>query len=172
MLSWGISELLTRLPQRRVVLPVAASVVIAVFAVGARLQAQHWKDDVTLWRYTLRVTKDNDLAHSNLGIAFWEQQKVSDAIAEFSAALRIRPTVASTHSNLGVAFAAEGNMAAAIREFQEAIRIKPGDASYHYNLGIMFQRQGNVTDAKSHFKEALNINPGYTDARRMLDGLR
>jgi tetratricopeptide (TPR) repeat protein len=49
-------------------------------------QLGYWHDDETLWRYTLRVTEDNYMAHDNLAFALAHAGRSDEAIAHFRAA--------------------------------------------------------------------------------------
>jgi len=50
---------------------------------------------------------------------------LSEALAEFTAEARIKPTDASVHNNLGQLLASQGRLDEAITQFSEALRIKP-----------------------------------------------
>ena len=54
-----------------------------------------------------------------------DQGKVAEAIAEYAAALRIKPDYAKAHNNSGIALAGQGKVAEAIAEYAAALRIKP-----------------------------------------------
>jgi tetratricopeptide (TPR) repeat protein len=66
----------------------AASAVIVALICGALTYRQlgYWRDDETLWRYTLSVTKHNYMAHDNLALALAKQGRSEEALTEFHAA--------------------------------------------------------------------------------------
>jgi protein O-mannosyl-transferase len=84
-----ISEARTELARphiSRTAIGVAALCV--TFALGCLTYRQlgYWRDDETLWRYTLSVTERNYMAHDNLALALAKQGRSDEAVAEFRAA--------------------------------------------------------------------------------------
>ena len=64
-------------------------------------QLRFWRDSETLFRHALAVTRDNDIAHANLGVALEQQGKLDEALAEYRAAAKLAPGRYQTHNNLG-----------------------------------------------------------------------
>jgi tetratricopeptide (TPR) repeat protein len=66
----------------------AVAAVAAVFILGCLTYRQlgYWRDDETLWRYTLSVTERNYMAHNNLALALAKQGRSEEAVVEFRAA--------------------------------------------------------------------------------------
>jgi hypothetical protein len=75
---------------RRQAAAVACALCVGVLGVLAWRQTHVWKDSETLWRYTLEVTRDNYVAHANLGRTLQESDPL-EAQAHFGAALAINP---------------------------------------------------------------------------------
>ena len=113
----------------------------AVAAIGAILLGG-------LWFGNRRGQQPADAeAHYNLGVALKAQGKLEEAIAEFRAAIRLKPDYAEAHSNLGIALRAQGKLEEAIAEYRAAIRLKPDNAEAHDNLGIALEDQGKLEEA-------------------------
>jgi hypothetical protein len=64
----------------------AAAVVICSLGFLTYHQLSYWRDDETLWRYTLSVTERNYMAHDNLALALAKQGRSDEAVVEFRAA--------------------------------------------------------------------------------------
>ena len=62
-----------------------ATAVLVVFVLGCLTSRQlgYWRDDETLWRYTLSVTNRNYMAHDNLALALAKQGRPEEALSEF-----------------------------------------------------------------------------------------
>jgi len=62
--------------------------IAVVFILGCLTYRQlgFWRDDETLWRYTLSVTERNYMAHNNLAFALAKQGRSDEAVLEFRAA--------------------------------------------------------------------------------------
>lgn len=155
---------LRRMPLREVALPVAAALVILLCAIRAAGQVRYWQDSSTLWTHALAVTTDNYRAHNNLGNALADQGKVSEAIAQYSEALRILPNFVDAHSNLGIVLADQGRLDEAIAHYREALRGYPGFAEAHLNLGAALASERKIGEAITEYSQALRIRPDYADA--------
>ena len=101
--------------------------------------------------------------HSYLGLAYYRQGKLDEAVTEYKKALTINPDDAKTHSNLGVAYGEQGKYDLEIASFQKVIAINPDDAEAHYNLGIVYDMQGKSEKAIESFQKAISINPKYLE---------
>jgi tetratricopeptide (TPR) repeat protein len=66
----------------------AGAAVLVVFSLGCLTYRQlgYWRDDETLWRYTLSVTERNYMAHDNLARALAKQGRSEEAVFQFRAA--------------------------------------------------------------------------------------
>ena len=67
--------------------------------------------------------------------------RLPDAIAEYEAALRIRPDSAAAHNNLGYALSQlPGRLPDAVAEYRAALRIDPSSAEARHNLEDALRR--------------------------------
>ena len=169
--AWAIPDLSRDWSLARI--PVGAAILaLAVAAILASIQVRYWRNGFALWEHTLEVTNENYIAQTNLGIAYSEAGKDSDAVAHYTEALRIKPNFAEAHNDLGVALANQGRIKEGVQEFLEALRIKPDQLDSHYNAGVLLRQMGNTTEALDHFAAALALDPNHQDARREYDNLR
>jgi protein O-mannosyl-transferase len=146
---------------------------ILCLACTARTYARNsdWLDERSLWTSAAHVCPGSARVHNNLGHALEQVPgRISDAIAELQAALRIDPDYAEAHSNLGSALAqVPGRMPDAIAEFQAALRIDPDYAEAHYNLGnALSQMPGRLPDAIAQYETVLRLDPGDAAAHSNL----
>jgi tetratricopeptide (TPR) repeat protein len=118
-----------------------------------------WCDTIRLWTDCVIKSPKKARPHYNLGTSLSQKGQTSEAIHQYSEALRLNPNYAEAHSNLGVDLLSQGLTEEAIRHYREALRIKPDFAKAHYNLGIALVNQSKYDEAIIHFKEALRINP-------------
>lgn len=157
--SWGASELMAAWRYGRTVLVASAGVLFLTLMVLTRFQLNHWRNNITLYEYTLQVMPDNYLAHNNMGTALSAQQKPNEAIAHFSQALAIRPKYGAAHKNLGVELANQGRFEMAITHYIQALQAVPNFSDAHNSLGSALTRQGRVEEAITHYFKALELNP-------------
>jgi serine/threonine-protein kinase len=82
------------------------------------------------------------LAHSNLGVVWWEKRKPDKAIAHFRKALVLDPRLPRAQYSLGLALHVRGEQDEAIACFERAIRIDADFAEAHCNLGGALRAKG------------------------------
>ena len=151
----------------RAVVGLAAIVLIAC-AVLTRIQIGYWQSDEKLFRHALSVTRDNWLAHNNLGVALRAAGQPEVEITEYRQALQLRPDYADAHYNLGVALWEAGYTTEAVAHWEQALRITPGYADAHCNLGVVLAGQERYEEAAGHYEQALEIEPDFTKAHENL----
>jgi protein O-mannosyl-transferase len=171
MLVWGISDLASwRLPQawRGGGLAIGATVALAGCAALTVRQVQFWTDTETLFKRAVRVTRNNYLAHNNLGFYYSSKGRKAEAMDEYRLSLKINPAYEDALNNLGYALAGERNFAEAIPLYEAALRIRPKHAEVHNNLGNALSEMGRIDEAIEHYLIALQQNPEHADAHNNL----
>lgn len=131
-------------------------------------QIGFWKNSETLFRRALAVTRNNELAHNNLGYAYARQGRWQEAIAEYRAALAIRPQYPDALNNLGHALTELGRPAEALPHLENAVRLRPRDPAILNNLGNALADLGRLDEAERAYRRALEIAPDHADAHNNL----
>jgi protein O-mannosyl-transferase len=141
----------------------AAILLLSVCAVLARKQLASWQDSGSLFQHALTVTRDNALAHNNLGSFQFEHGNLVEAELHFAEAVRIIPGYDEALVNLGMVREKQGRLVEAIDCYQRALRIR-ASALGHYNFGTLLLRQSDLQAAESHFRAALALDPEFAQA--------
>jgi len=81
-------------------LAVAGVLVVACLALATRAQLAHWRDSVALFERAVAVTRENAIAHAQLGAAYQAQGRLAETIRHFREAVRIRPGYTTAANNL------------------------------------------------------------------------
>jgi Flp pilus assembly protein TadD len=165
---WGAYELTRRWLYHVIGLSVAGSAAIVLCMMLTRQQLGHWKNSEALFRHALAVTKNNWVAHNNLGMALDERGQTDEAISQYQEVIRLSPDHALVHYNLGSALGRKGQIDEAISQLQEALRLKLDYAEADNNLGIALAAKGQIDQAISRFQEAIRLKPDYADAQNNL----
>ena len=97
----------------------------------------------------------------NRGVELRRQGKLDEAIAEYRAAIKLRPSFAEAHNNLGEALHLQGKYEEAIAAFRDTIRVKADHANAHYNLAISLVAQERLDEALGEFREAIRKKPDH-----------
>ncbi|MGD0253772.1 MAG: tetratricopeptide repeat protein, partial [Verrucomicrobiota bacterium] len=81
--AFGLRDLADRFRFLKIPVAVAASLMLAGCLMLTENQLRCWRDSQTLFAHAVAVTKDNDIAHINLGVALEQQGKLDEALAEY-----------------------------------------------------------------------------------------
>ena len=159
IIAWGLADLAKGSRRRRSLLIASVTLLLMILALCSRQQVKLWQNSISLFEHTLKVTKNNYVAHYTLGNALALQGNLAGAIAHYEEALRIEPNHGEVHNNLGNVLALRGNLVGAIGHYKESLRINPNQGDTHRNLGVALDRQGKHEEALRNYEEALRINP-------------
>lgn len=147
---------------------IAGGAVVLICAWLSWRQAGWWADSEKLFRHTLAVTRNNELAENNLGAALSAKGHLADAIVHLRRAVRLRPDHALAQGNLGIALVSEGKVAEAIGPLETAVRLMPNYPMAQGNLGVALLGQGRLDEALAHLQTAVLLSPDYAEAQRNL----
>lgn len=188
---WLISDALS--PASRRLAAVVSTVVIAVFAFVANRQSEYWSDSVSLFTHAIEVTKNNSVAHLNLGSALQDAGDPNGALREVQAAVEADPTApavlvklarlelqfgrtaeAATHlqtaaaldgspETLALLALARGDNAGAIVAYAKAVAADPASAVLRNDYGAVLARAGRNEEALAQYREAIRLAPDQYD---------
>jgi tetratricopeptide (TPR) repeat protein len=102
--------------------------------------------------------------YDNLGLAFYDQKKLSEAIAAYRKAIEIDPKHAAAHNNLGLALHNQKKLPEAIAAYRKAIELDPKYAFPHNNLGVALREQKKLPEAIAAYQKAIALDPKYAAA--------
>lgn len=151
---------------RRMAVAFLALAVGAGWLTARRNEVYH--SELALWGDTVAKRPENARARVNLGIALVESGRISEAIAQYEAAIRIQPENAIAHLNLCGAFTRLGRLAEAVGQGETAVRLDPRNANARINLGLALVALGRAGEAVPHYEEALRLEPEAADAHANL----
>jgi tetratricopeptide (TPR) repeat protein len=86
-------------------------------------------------------------------------ERVPEAVAQYEAALRIKPEYVEAHSSLGNALLLEGRTAESIEQCRAALQLDPEYGRAHNNLGNALLAAGRGAEAIEHYETALRLQP-------------
>ena len=161
ILAWLIPLLFQRAGIRKRILFSTATAVLSIFIFLTWMQCGYWKNSATLFSHTLRVTKDNYLAHNNLGVALSAEGIIKEAMDNYNEAIRIKPDYAEAYYNRAIAYNSLGHYQRAIEDYDRAIRIKPDYTEAYNNRGNAYANLGLYQRAIGDYDKAIRIKPDF-----------
>jgi tetratricopeptide (TPR) repeat protein len=164
IIAWGLSELLAKLPQRKIILGLSMAIVLATLGIFAHRQTSYWKNSFTLFSHANQVTQNNYLAHNNLGVAYAKLGNYQLAMESYMQAIKIRPDYAMAFYNRGIVYEKLNLLPQAIEVDKQAIIFKPDYPEAHYNLGVVYDKLARSDEAIESYNQAIRIRPNYAKA--------
>jgi len=155
--------------ERRMYLPLAAVVTLAVIAVwnGLSVLSRHFR-----WTLVAQRSACFGLTILIAGALAWRtakrNQEYHNAIVIWINTIHQRPQNPRAWNNLGYSYYKAGQFDLAITSYQRAIELLPTYSVTHLNLGEVRIAQGRYQEAITHLSEALRLNADNADAHNDL----
>jgi Tfp pilus assembly protein PilF len=159
----GLATIMSYAQQHVVIRRATLTATLALTTVFAGMTVARipvWRDDLTLWADTVAKSPSAGAARGALGYALFARGDVDRAIAEYQAAVLLKPDHADSYLNLGVALALKGQHAQAAGLYEEALRLQPRNPMAHANLALALSALGRHDDAISAARRAVALAPG------------
>lgn len=164
MLVWSIFSFIKNNQIKKYFLIPAGVSVLMILAFLTSRQCGYWKNDLELFGHALRVTKNNEMAHNNFGLALFKEGEEQEAIHHFNRAISIKPHFDLPYYNRGNAYFKQGLFEKAIADYNYAIRLDPKYAEGYYSRGDAFVKLGQYQNALQDFDMAVLLKPDYAKA--------
>jgi protein O-mannosyl-transferase len=145
-------------------LAVAAVLMLGSCLMLTEVHLRYWHDSETLFTHALEV-ETSQTAHINLGVAFYEQKRRSEALKQYIMAFELYPAGSDTilaYCNAAALLDEAGKLDAAAACYQKAVQLKPRNPDVYDNFGIVLVKLGRFDEAMKAFSAAAQIDA--TDA--------
>ncbi|HET6456387.1 MAG TPA: tetratricopeptide repeat protein [Armatimonadota bacterium] len=167
MIAWAIPErwgegVMGRWGEKLIV-PLAM-LSLGVLMVCTFLQVGYWKSDITLFGHAAAVTKNNAVAHNDLGLCLAGEGKLKESVAHLSKALEINPRYADAHVNMANTLILMGRKDDAMEHYYKALDLRPGHAKALLGMANLQAEKGNVDNAIATYYEILKSHPNDHEA--------
>lgn len=163
MVAFGGCQLADRFKPAKMIFAPAAVLILAGCVLVTEIQLRYWRTDEALFAHALDVTRNNEIAHINLGVVYEKQNRTAEAMGEYRQALQLNPRRANNHNNIADLLDKDGQPAAALAEYQAALQLNPDAIEVHLNLGSVLVELLRLDEAAAQFERAAELKPA--DAR-------
>jgi tetratricopeptide (TPR) repeat protein len=168
IVAYGFPELVARWQKKKIIISISATTVLVILMAITYTQVGYWKNSITLFEHTLKVTSRNRIIQFNLGNTLVSQGRPEEAIPHYLEAVKIYPDYLEARFNLGITLYNTGHTQDAIKQYLKVISIKPDLVEAYNYLGLAFLKGKNIDKAVVCFQKALKINPNYIMASNNL----
>jgi len=136
------------------------AVVAAALGLASFQRNQDYSSASALWNDTVAKNPANPRAHNNLGEALAQiPGRLQDAVAQFEAAIQLRPDYEAAHFNLGVALLHSGQFEGALAHLKEADSARHQD-NVHLRLGEALAGLHRYSEAEAEYSLHARLEPG------------
>jgi tetratricopeptide (TPR) repeat protein len=164
MLAWGVPALAQNRSLRKSILFLAAILFLACLAFLTWKQCGYWQNDPKLFNRMLQVTRNNYLAHINLGTILLQEGKAQEAAGHFSEVIRIKPDLILGYTKRATAYARLGRYPEAFDDLDKIILQKPDYADAYVTRGGLHLNLAQYQKAIEDFGEAIRLTPDNASA--------
>src|ERR1051326_8204895 len=169
---WLVSNLTKTFRGQKIILTAAAAITLATLSILSWRQTSHWRNTETLWRYTLTITPDSDVAHAGLGGILFVRGQIDEAIDHYERALRSRSGNVGAQFGLARALAAQNKTDAAIQHLQKTLQLQPDYIAASNDLGVLLASRGEVKEAIAAWRQTLLFDADNADAANNIAWMR
>ncbi len=145
---------------RRTTAVLFAAGFVALFAATWR-QTEVWHDSRSLWSHAIDVGASSSIAHLNYGQILREDGRNTPAIAQYRAAVAVRPDYGNAWYNLGNALTEAGDKASAEQAYRQAIQYMTSKQYAWLNLGNLYLTEGRWTEALAAYRQSVAFVEGH-----------
>ncbi|MHC4575307.1 MAG: tetratricopeptide repeat protein, partial [Planctomycetota bacterium] len=103
-----------------------------------------------------------------LGGSLEQQERMDDAIAAYSKALRLRGDYMEAHHNVGLLLLKKERAEEAFQHLDAALKLEPASSNLHRDFGLALFKLERIDKAMRYYYQAVKINPKNGSAHNYL----
>ncbi|MEI6816134.1 MAG: tetratricopeptide repeat protein [Bacteroidota bacterium] len=146
---------------------IAIYILAFIIAINSYLTYQRNKDyksEMTFLNDIILKSPNKPRAYNNRGTLLGTDNKIKEAIMDFSKAIELQPNYLKSYNNRGSLYAKENNIELALKDYSKAIEIDSNNATTYFDRGLLFQQKDQFDEAYKDYKKAIALNANYTEA--------
>ena len=161
VLAWGIPSIIESERMKKRILAPVAVIFLSLLMLLTWQQCHYWKNSVTVFIHAISVTKNNALAHNQLGLAFYEQGRDREALYHFDKTILLQPDQDSAYNNRGAIYLKYGRTEQALQDFNKTLAVNPHYVKAYNNRANLYIQERQYRLAMEDFNEAIRLKPDY-----------
>jgi protein O-mannosyl-transferase len=133
--------------------------VVLSLSIVTAVQAQPWKDNLSLYTHAVQVAPENILARNNLASEYVAEGRDEEATSMLKALLADHPGMWLANYNYGYVNYRLGNLSLAEQYLRRAIQIDAKDSYQYLFLGTTYLKEGRLSEAAEQLRQAIARQP-------------
>lgn len=170
LLVWSAAESCARWKLPQAVMVAGTLVVLGTCAARTWDQLHCWQNSESLFRHAIAVTKDNEVAHGNLGLFLAATGQRDEGLAELQKAIQINPQNIQTLNGAGSILLERKDYSNAVAYFEDVLRRKPDWSPGRINLGRALMEMGREAEGLEQLEKAFRHDSENVTAHLELGG--
>lgn len=98
--------------------------------------------------------------YSNRGDNYLKNGNYDQAIAEYTQAIKLDPSLTSLFYNRGLAYSNKDDYDNAIADFSQVIKMNPKDGEAYFERGYNYSMKGSLESAIADYTQVVQLDPG------------
>jgi tetratricopeptide (TPR) repeat protein len=157
---------------RRATAVALAAVLLLVLGALTLNQSRAYKDEITLWRDTVRKNPSSWMAQHNLSAGLYRlamvdraleltddaNAKIGESEARVLRSLELNPSNAEAYVTYGNILLSRGKTDEALKQYEKAAELKPQMPEGWRGQGVVLMAQNKLDDAEAMFRKALDVD--------------
>jgi tetratricopeptide (TPR) repeat protein len=103
-------------------------------------------------------------SHTVMGIQYYKDGKLDQAIAEFKKAIELDPTDPANYRNLGTVYLTQGKLSESVAAYEQAIKLNPKFGEAYGDLAGAYASLARYSEAIAAGKKSIELAPKYVTA--------
>ncbi len=138
----------------------AVGLVLAVLLVPVtRATNRAWMDEIALWERGVQTNHETAFPHAQLGEAYRQAGRLTEARRELERALELNPSMTATHVMLAAIAQKQGRLTEAEGYLKTVLAHYPDSGNALQLLGVVYQDQGRLDEAANVYEHARRVTP-------------
>jgi len=162
IVCWGAADLIKRWHVPTAAVAAVTAAILLTMGFALHRQVGFWSDNITLWTYTLEVTKPNYMVEDNLATALLVEGKDEEGLPHLLRARSLRPDDLNITVNIANYERLHGNYQAALEGYARVVQLT-GAPSFvetaRVGSGYVHLALKQYENARQDFEAALNQQP-------------
>jgi tetratricopeptide (TPR) repeat protein len=168
LVAWLLVDATKHFRVPRAIVVSAALASIAACGWLTAQQVRTWHDSETLYRHALVTCPKNWKVNHYLGDYLYYQDQFEASLAQYQAAIALKPDDASALFKAGVVLRDLNRYTEAAESLDKSIQLDPNQGDAHFNLAFVLSRLARTGEARAHLREAVRLQPEQVDRNNSL----